>query len=221
MAVLESPTNPAALAEVDPGMRALRATLRPPEASGAFRIGEFSGLLTAAAANGYLFYLRNPDPNKLIVLNYLRLRMAVITSFTAAQELAFDAVHLRTWSLATAGGTPIAVANNNLKKRASLAASIGDMRIATTAGLTAPTAVVDANPFIAGMAKTLAAAATVQDIAFDEEFDATNGTDFPVIYAGNEGLAVRNKILMGAVGTVRLAVTAGWTEVPALGSPFG
>jgi hypothetical protein len=205
----------AAIAEVDATFDALRVSQRPVEAQGAFRLGKMSGLTTGLAANGNIFYLRNPDPSKLMILQYLKIRAAVITGFTAAQEIAFDAIIARAWTAATAGGTAVAINNNNMKKRASLAPSIADARIATTAVLTAPTATLDAESFLAGTGKTLAAAATVQDIAIEEEFDATNGSDYPIILGQNEGICVRNSILLGAGGTVRYAINAAWLEATA------
>jgi hypothetical protein len=198
--------------EADPAFDALRVTQRPPEAVGAFRLGKFSGLTAGLAANGPLFFLRNPDPTKIMILQYLKIRAAVITGFTAAQEIAFDAIQARTWTVATGGGTAVLVNNNNLKKRSSLAPSIADARIATTSVLNAPTATLDNESFMVGMGKTLAAAATVQEIAIEAEFDATNGSDYPIILSQNEGIIVRNAIAMGAGGTVRWGITAAWLE---------
>lgn len=203
-----------AVAEVDPTFDALRASLRPAEAQGVFRLGKISGLTTGLAANGVLFTLRNPDASKLIILQYLKVRAAVITGFTAAQEIAFDVLPHRSWTVAPSGGTAVAINQNNLKKRTALSVSIADIRIATTGVLTLGTATADAETIMAGTGKTLAAAATVQDVAIEEEYDATGGSEYPIVLAQNEGLAVRNTVLLGAGGTVRWAITAGWLENP-------
>lgn len=201
--------------EVDPTMDAMRMSPRPPEAAGAFRVAGISGLTTGIAANGALFLFRNPDAAKLCILQFLKVRAVVVTGFTAAQELAFDVMPYRGWTV-DAGGTLLAVANHNMKRRSSLAQSIANIRIPAAAALTTPAApaVADGNPIMSGMAKTLAAAATVQDAAFEETMDI-NGGDYPIVFAQNEGFAVRNLIAMGAAGTVRWTMTVGWLENPA------
>lgn len=201
--------------EADPTFDALRVSNRPAEAAGAFRVAGVSGLTTGIAANGALFLFRNPDATKKVILQYLKVRAVVITGFTAAQELAFDALVYRNWQV-DAGGTLLSVASNNMKKRASLAPSIANVRVPAAAAITTPAApaVADGNPFMAGMCKTLAAAATVQDAVMEEVFDATNGSDFPFVFEQNEGFAIRNSILMGAAGTVRWSMTAAWLENP-------
>lgn len=208
-----------AVADVDASHDALRTTPRPPEAVGAFRLAKFSGLMTGIAANGHVFLFRNANPTNLVLLQYLHVKYQVITGFTAAQELAFAASAVRNWGTATAGGTPVAVANNNMKKRTSLAASQVDARIAAAAVLTAPGGVTvqDADAFLVGMGKTLAAAATVQDAAFEAIYDGSNGADHPFVIAPNEGFTIQNSILMGAAGTVRMSVTAAWLEAETYG----
>lgn len=125
---------------------------------------------------------------------------------------ATDVLPYRGWTV-DAGGTLINVANHNMKRRSSLAASIANIRIPAAAALTTPAApaVADGNPMMLGMCKTLAAAATVQDGSMEEALDI-NGGDFPLIFAQNEGFAVRNLIAMGAAGTVRWTMQVGWLE---------
>ena len=213
---LELITPSAVSPEADPTFDALRVTQRPAEAQGAFRVAGFSGLTTGIAANGALFLFRNPDPAKLVLLQYLKIRAVVVTGFTAAQELGFDALTYRNWQV-DAGGTLLSVASHNMKKRNTLAGSIANIRVPAAAAITTPAgpAVADGNPFLVGMGKTLAAAGTVQDAAFEEEFDATNGSDYPIVLGQNEGFAIRNSIAMGAAGTVRWAMTVAWLENPA------
>ena len=208
-----------ATAEVDPTHDALHTTARPAEAVGAFRVAEFSGLMTAITANSSVFLFRNGNPINLCLLQFLHVKYQVVTGFTAAQELGFLARSVRNWTTLAAGGTQVSVAGNNMKKRTSLAASMADMRIATTAAVTAPGGVTvsDANPFLVGMGKTLAAGAAVQDAAFEAIYDGSNGSDDPFVIAPNEGFAIQNSILMGAAGTVRMSVTAAWLEAETYG----
>jgi hypothetical protein len=204
------------LAEVEPNSLAFRATLRPNDIGtlGSYRLATFTGLTAGIAANAPLFSWRWGDASRVAILRYLRIRAAVVTGFTAAQELAFDAMIARSWTTNDSGGTAIVFTANNAKKRTSMGQSlVTDCRIAAAATLTAGARTLDANPIMAGVAKTLAAAATVQDAVLEETFDATNGQDFPFVFAQNEGFVVRNSILMGAGGTVRWAVQAAWDEM--------
>jgi hypothetical protein len=209
-------------AEVDSNSRAIRITPRPIDvgALGSYRVAEFSGLMTGIAAKtataGHVFSWRWGDATRVAALRYVKIRYAVITGFTAAQELGFDAIIARTYSASHTGGTALTLTTNSMKKRTSMATTLlTDARIATTAALTAGTHTLDAQPFMMSEAKTLAAAATVQDSAFEETLDMTDGYDYPYLFAQNEGFVVRNSIAMGAAGTVRMHVAMAWDELTA------
>ena len=204
--------------EVESNTRAVRTTLRPLDvgALGAYRVAAFSGLTATLAAGGTVFSLRWTHATNLMVIRYLRVRYAVVTGFTAAQELAFSAFIARTWTVADSAATNVALTTNNNKKRTSFGTSLvgaNDCRIAAAVVVTAGTRTLDANPVLVGMGKTLAAAATVQDASFESVMDLTNGVDYPIVCATNEGIVVQNTILMGAGGTVRIGVECEWEEV--------
>lgn len=214
-------------AEVDgTGFRALRVTQRPIDigALGSYRMAAFSGLTTVIAAGtasaGHVYSFRWSDATRLCLIRYLKVRYTVVTGFTAAQELAFDAFVARGYTADHAGGTAITLGGNNQKKRTSMGTSLvttaASMRIASTTALTGSSFTLDGNPIMVGMGKTLAAAATVQDAAFEETIDMTDGgAEYPIVLAQNEGIVVRNGVLMGAAGTVRIGVTVAWDEVSA------
>lgn len=206
---------------VDSVFKAGRVSVWPQEGYGGYRYAGFSGLLPPAlAANAELFQLRWAGATDLFVLKFLKIRFAVVTGFTAAQELGFDAITSTGWSAAGTGGTAITPASTSLKKRQSFPDSkVSDMRIATTAALGAGTKTFTANSFLAGMGKTLAAAATVQDVAFEETLDLTNSNDDPLIFAQNEGFSIRNAIVLGAGGTVRMSLQLAWSEFAAAKYP--
>lgn len=204
--------------EVESNTRAVRTTLRPIDVGslGAYRIAQFSGLATTLAAGSTIFSLRWTHATNLMILRSLRVVYCVVTGFTAAQELAFAAYVARTWTVADSAGTAIVITTNNAKKRTSMGTSLiaaNDMRIAAATAVTAGTRTLDANPIMVGVAKTLAAAATVQDANFGQTLDLTNGMDYPLVFAQNEGIVVQNTILMGAAGTVRIGIECEWEEV--------
>jgi hypothetical protein len=212
-------------AEVDgTNFRALRITTRPTDvgALGSYRIAAFSGLMTTIAAGtasaGHVFSFRWSDATNLCLVRYLKIRWAVITGFTGAQELAFDAYVARGYSADHGGGTSITLGGNNQKKRTSMGTSLvttaASARIASASALTGSSFTLDANPILVGMGKTLAAGATVQDASFESVLDMT-ASEYPVVLAQNEGIVARNVVLMGAAGTVRMAVEIVWDEVAA------
>jgi hypothetical protein len=213
MAKKESPDG-VRMEEVDPTYKAGRTSIYPHDALGAYRYSGFTGLLPAAlAANAEIFQFRWTDNVNLCLLKYLKVRYAVITGFTAAQELAFDVQPSTAWSASGTGGAQIAPNAANLMRRTNYPQSkVGDMRIATTAALGLGTKTLTGQSILTGMGKTLAAAATVQDASFESVMDLTSTFDDPMIFQQNEGFSVRNSILLGAAGTVRASIQVGWAE---------
>jgi hypothetical protein len=214
--------NAGVTAEVETNTRAIRTTLRPIDvgALGSYRVAEFSGLMATIAAKtataGHIFAWRWGDATRFALLKYLKIRYSVVTGFTAAQELGFDAIIARGYTVSSSAGTAITLGGNSMKKRTSMGASLlTDARIAAAVALTAGTHTLDGQPIVTSGRRTLAAAATVEGLDFEEALDLTNSGDYPYVFAQNEGIIVRNNILMGAGGTVRLHVQMAWDEVAA------
>lgn len=220
MAVIESPTTGNG-AEVDATHDAQRTSIRPMEALGAYRFAAQSGLLSGVAAAtataGHIFAFRWGDATKLAVITLLRVKMATITGFTAAQEVGFDLLVARGYSASHTSGTAIAPGGaGGLKKRASYAASaLTDARIGAAAALTAGTHTLDAQPMLTDSYADLAAAATVQKGSVNTLWNLDSAQGHPLVLANNEGIVVRNLIALGAAGTVRLTVDMGWYEATA------
>ena len=195
----------------------LPVTVLPPGASGlgAYRLGLYSGLTTGLSANDPVFSVRWTDASNTCAIKYLRVRMAVITGFTAAQQLAFQAKVARSYTVADTGGTSVTLSTNNGKLRSSNASTLfgaAQVLIATTGTLTAGTRTLDAQAFLTGHGKTLAAAATVQDASVEGVFDATGPNADPVILMTGEGIAITNTVAQGAGGTVVWSVDVAWSE---------
>ncbi len=220
MATLKDPIT-STEQRVEAAHKAARVSIYPQQVVGEYRYSGFTGLLPAAlAANAEIMQFRWGAATHLCILKFLKVRFSVITGFTAAQELGFDAVTSVTWTANGTGGTSIAPGANNLKKRQAYEDSkVADFRIATTAALGVGSKSITSQSFLAGMGKTLAAAATVQDAAFEDMVDFTQSGDAPYVFAQNEGFSVRNSILLGAGGTVRAAIQVAWAEVLATDYP--
>lgn len=199
---------------------------------GAYRVAAVSGLLTTVAAAtataGHLWSMRwappvvpagFPNP-RFCVIQRLRARRFTISGFTAAQECGMDLSTLRTYTVAQTGGTAMVFTGANQKKNTSGGASalmpssaMADMRIGAAGALTAGTHALDAQPIAAAVSSELAAGATVQPGAA-EIFLSTDDLDrYPLVLAANEGLVIRNTVLMGAGGTTRLVVEIDWLEL--------
>jgi hypothetical protein len=195
----------------------LPVTVNPPGASGlgSYRMGLYSGLTTGLSADDPVFGMRWTDSTNTCAIKYLRVRMAVITGFTAAQQLAFKARVARAWSVTDTGGTSVTLSTNNGKLRTANASTLfaaASVLIATTGTLTAGTRTLDAQAFLTGHGKTLAAAATVQDANIESVFDATGPNSDPIILVANEGIVITNTVAQGAAGTVVWSVDVAWSE---------
>jgi hypothetical protein len=169
-----------------------------------FRTPGVSGLITGVAAGtssaGHLFSFRNGG-TKNVVVTRLRLFWATLTGFTAAQELGFELFKVTGYSVDATGGTPI----TPQKRRTSSVASVAAARIATTGALTAGTiSAFAAQPGLRRSVLELADGASVVKRSF--EVDWIPRDDHGEVLAANEGLIVRNAILMGAGGVGRLMV---------------
>lgn len=208
------------IAEVESTTRALKVSSRPPEigANGAFRMMAQSGLLTTVAAAtstaGHIFAFRWSHATKLCLVTNIMVKWRTIAGFTSAQEVGLDLIMARSYSASHTGGTGLTLSGNNAKKRASFATTnVADIRVGTTGALTAGTHTLDAQPIAADGFSELAAAATVPKGLFNLTFDLNGPSDYPLVLATNEGLVLRNTILMGAAGTARVSVEMDWLEV--------
>lgn len=188
--------------------------------NGAYALSAQSGLITTIAAGtataGGLFCMRWTHSTKLCILTRFLARWVTVAGFTSAQEVGMDLLIARGWSGAPSAGTSIVSPS---KKRASHAASqfaSGDIRIATAAAITHGSPTLDTNPIRQNQFSELANIATGAKGFFSFSIEETNPQDYPIVFAQNEGLILRNQILMGAGGTARISIEAEWLEVDSL-----
>lgn len=201
----------AVTADVDTTLKALRTSGRPPEALGWIGIAATSGAATVIAAAGPVFAFRNLSSN-LILVRKMQVGFATTTAFTTAQSLRYDLIIARSFTVSDSGGTAIAVTGSQNKLRTSLSTPTSlDVRIATTAALTAGTRTLDtvALGMVVGVSTTVG---TVVPMASLFEQPA-NG--YPIVLAQNEGLIVANGLVMGAAGVGNILVSMEFAEVTA------
>lgn len=201
-------------AEVDATTKALRTSTYPCDGAG-FIFSASTGLITTIAAGttsaGHLFAFRN-GTSTLMIVERIRLRWQQITAFTTPQEVGLQAFVTRGYTAPHTGGTQINPASAGGLKKVSTGANtvLTDARMAQAGALAGGTHTLDALPFleVAGWSQTGAAPAVTS--GFEEElvFDSR----YPIVLGLNEGIIVRNTILMGAAGTARAIVSLEWRE---------
>lgn len=194
--------------EVDTTFRANRVSLRPAELIGYYSVSGASGALTGVAAAGPVFSFRNTGSN-LILVRRITMGFVVTTAFTAAQGLDYQLFRANSFTASDSGGTALFTAGQN-KHRNSFTniTSAPDIRIASTAALTAGTRTLETNGMgiAGGSASALGASMPPADLL---EQDAG---DYPLILAQNEGFVIANGIAMGAAGVIRLQVSVEYAE---------
>jgi hypothetical protein len=191
------------------------------ESDNQYRFCASTGLITLVAAGtasaGHIFAMRWGEPTKLFGLRYFRATWNTIAGFTAAQEIGLDLFITRTYTVAHSGGTAINVsgAGGFKKKTTHLTSSMVNnaTQISTTGALTNGTHTIDAVAIAANQFSELATGAAVPKGRFCLEFVPENRGR--IILAANEGLILRNQILMGAGGTARVNVEMEWEEYTA------
>lgn len=206
---------------VDAQFKAGRTALYPPQALGHFRLCATSGVLTGVAAGtataGFLFAMRAPTTN-LMVMQRLKVKLWTIVQPTATLEVALKAFRLTGYTVAISGGTTIPLTSPQFKKRTGGAStSIQAASISTTGALTAGTHTLDTNEFCSeGLAEAVATEATSPNL-IEMEYLGNEAGEHGMVFTGNEGLIVRNEVLMSAAFTCRMSVAVDWFEVAAWG----
>jgi hypothetical protein len=188
----------------------------PGAEKGIYRVAAISGVTTGIAGAGVLFSALWRSTTLKALLYTLEVKMSLITPFTAAQDLGFDAVVGRSFTAAHTGGTAVNLTSNNNKIIVGYPSSgFTDMRVATTAALGGGTVTPDAQPFMAGYGGQALAAAAAQHSPVIGLYDHYAPNKRSIILSQDEGILVRNGVAQGAAGTVRFIITMEWIEFDA------
>ncbi len=191
---------------------------------GEYRMAATSGLATVLAAGtttaGFLFCMRNPSTTKKVVLRYLQGGFITTTGFTTVQPIGMDLIVARAFTASCTGGTAIDMGStltNSGKLNTNQATSLftaNTCRVASTTALVAGTHVLDASPLAL---KTDVGSASIAVQAnfplFDARDDGSSTIRSPIVLAQDEGIIVRNTILMGAVGVGYFTFNVEWDEI--------
>lgn len=176
---------------------------------GAWTTGAVTTIAAGTATAGHLFALRSGTAGKAARLRKLEVEFILTTAFGAAQEVGFDAYVARGYSEAHTGATAITIATNDCKLITDDPTALLAGRIADTGALTAGTHTLDAHPIARGSAWMSAVGAQLQPRQYDFSDHPYGG----IILQNNEGVVVRNTILMGASGVGKWHFSAVWDQV--------
>jgi hypothetical protein len=159
-----------------------------------------------------------------MIVQSIMLDFYIVTAYGTAQAIGNSLWFARAFTLSDSGGTAItatqtadqALDTKQINSGAGGPQSLlfggnGDMRIATTATLTAGTRTLDDQALYSwiGSASAIGAASNNPDLLLGWQ-DATN----PLTIRANEGFIITNDILLGATGVIVWNIGLEWTEVP-------
>jgi hypothetical protein len=186
---------------------------------GSYRLSAQSGAVTTIAAAtssaGHIFSMRyvSSTTGAAMRIRAIEANFLLTTAFSAAQEVGFDVVAGRSFSASPTGATAIALSGNDAKKRTdhpnSDFVSGGDIRIAGTSAMTAGTVTLDSVPLVKGSFW----ASTVGNSLGPWRYDLSQVEPGGVVLKNNEGIIIRNTVLMGATGVGKWTFSVEWDEV--------
>jgi hypothetical protein len=210
-------------AQVDPTSGTLRVSLRPieytPSAGGTigghYKISTMTGTMAAGIASlAQVFQVRWADPSKLFLLQRILVQCSTGTGFAATTigcPLQLIVGHGSTAN--GSGGTALAPNSVSNRMRQSMAstgfATSGEIRIATTAALTAAT-----GQTLEAIGIGICAGAPNATLAQSPQmilFETTPAGDHPLTLNSGDTLAIRT-YTPAATGTWFMTVTMEWVE---------
>jgi hypothetical protein len=186
----------------------LKVATKPLKALGYYAVGG-NVAYTATTQNGIIFSFRWSDATRFAVI--LRVDVNVLcTAFTTAGIVERQLIAVRSFTASDTGGTALTPTSSNNKLRTSFGTSLaGDIRIGGF--LSAGTGTADANP-LSQTATWMAAVGTI--IPQTNLLDSSEGVQYPLVLAQNEGFRIR----LGAAETAstrQTFVRIVWAEVNA------
>ena len=203
------------LLTVEAATKAARITARPIDygSLGAYSKSLESGTMAAGlGASALVFSFRYSAANVCLVRS-VRVGAGGILAF-AAGFAKMDLVIARAFTASDTGGTAGTLSGNNGKRRTNMATTgVADIRISSTAALSAGTRTLDTDPIANLVSCTGATAGTVIIPAGSELVPDDRDCRYPIALAQNEGFIIRATV--PATGTWTFGVTVDWEEVAA------
>jgi hypothetical protein len=208
--------NSGIIAEVDANRRQL--TVPGPIDVGALgsycTVASTGNMAAGLAAAAPIFSVRWSDSSgKLMLVRKVSVAVVNTTAFTAGIGL-IDMVVARSFNASDTGGAGVSLTVGNAKRRTSFGTSLiaaTEMRVATTATLTAGTRTLDANAMGSVRFGVNANANSLQ-LANTPIFNPDWSGEWPLVLAQNEGFVIRATLPATGVWVGDIAVE--WAEVP-------
>lgn len=211
MAIIQSgqDTN---LAQIE-ASNSIRTTIYPNYSSvGAYQHSAVSGSIAAAtAANGILYTFKNAGTN-LIILRRLSIGLQTTTAYTQG-GIRFSSYFVRTsFTQGTTNATLVTLTGNNGKKRTSMTTTTAVAYICTTAGITGDTATGEDTVPFSTTVLNLPASITTSPSAGLVDMNLQIDTEYPLVFAANEGFRIKNDTAFAATGVSNLIVNVEYGE---------
>jgi hypothetical protein len=223
MAVIESPTDLLNQAQVDRSFAALRASVKPWDwtsldgilIGGHYSMYTSTGLTTVIAAPDPIFSFRWTDVQLRAMLLRIRAFVTITTAFGTAQEVSLRLNKVVNFLAADTGGTALVpIGDLNRKTTVGMNPSrVADMRVATTAALTAGTATSDGNLgfcVFPGLLNVIGSMSAV------DLYNVSANGECPIILNANQGFRINMGFTQGATGVMRFSFVIDWAEIPAV-----
>lgn len=172
-----------------------------------FTTGAVTVIEAATATLGHLLAMRTDSSPFSVRVRTFEPEFILTTAFTAAQEVGFDLVLARPFTVLHTGGGATTMTGGKSLGSQDATTMVG--RLATTAGLTAGTHTLEANPIAKGSQWCSAIGTSLAPRLYDFTSQPLGG----LILAADEGLVVRNTILMGAAGVGKWHFTIEFDDV--------
>jgi hypothetical protein len=195
-----------------------------------FHLAAKSGLIAAAtSANSVLFSWHNPSLTGVQYLHRLEVKARTVTGYTAEFENGLEARDAVAFDVDYTGGTdlshPTTAANKaytrisvdtHLKFHPESFLASGNVKIATTTGMTVAAPTIAAHPFLYDSFNELVAGAAVPKGVSNMVWEApvVQGLRVPRALLPGNGFVIRNPVATAATGTLRFWVSVHWSEQP-------
>lgn len=199
-------------AQVDSDLAAALLTVRPDQVLNYQSITGVSGAFAQVAANGTLWSMRNTGLYPILVRR-MTVSFRLTSGFTAGQAMRFAVFRAVGFTTSDGAGTSLYTAlQNRHRTNSTPVSSAPEIRIPTTAALSAGTRTLETIPL--GAVQGYIAAATAGLVIQPTEIISQDAGHYPVVLAQNEGLVLVNQVLMGAPAgaTGVLIVQVEWAE---------
>lgn len=178
--------------------------------SGSYSTAALSGVMAAGLAGAAeIWQLRWTSTTKLALITHLFMHASVDTTGFTAGTVTFNLFKATAWTAAGTGGGTLTLTGDNAKLDTKMASTaVAEIRVATTAALTAGTKTLLDTPH----ATTVTGVGTAAGADILANHDMVNVADLshPMLLRADEGVALQATV--PATGTWKFAVEMLWVE---------